>query len=74
MTASIGRRWRYAALAVGFALAAPAAAAPLLLIPIDGLRPGDVLDAKARGLAVPNLRRFVDHGAYANGSSAFCRC
>lgn len=45
--------------------AAPAAAAPLLLISIDGLRPGDVLDADARGLKVPNLRRFVTDGAFA---------
>lgn len=59
------RAWALA-LALIFAALAPArAAAPLLLISIDGLRPGDVLDADARGLKVPNLRRFVDEGAYA---------
>ncbi|MFC5490991.1 ectonucleotide pyrophosphatase/phosphodiesterase [Dokdonella soli] len=41
--------------------------APLLLISIDGLRPGDVLEAGARGLEVPNLRRFIADGAYASG-------
>ncbi|UAJ12021.1 alkaline phosphatase family protein [Polymorphobacter megasporae] len=51
----------------GVAATTAAYAAPLLLISIDGLRPGDVLQADARGLHVPNLRRFVDHGAYAAG-------
>lgn len=49
------------------ACAAPACAAPVLLISIDGLRPGDVLEAEQRGLKVPNLRRFVTLGAYATG-------
>jgi len=40
---------------------------PVLLISIDGLRPGDVLDAAQRGLKVPNLRSFVAQGAYASG-------
>ena len=49
------------------ALVAPtlAGAAPLLLISLDGLRPADVLDAKERGLDLPNLRRFVSAGSYA---------
>jgi predicted AlkP superfamily pyrophosphatase or phosphodiesterase len=51
----------------GGALAGEARAAPVLLISIDGLRPGDVLDAEARGLRVSNLRRFVDEGTYATG-------
>lgn len=42
-------------------------AAPVLLISIDGLRPGDVLEADKRGLKIPNLRRFVTEGAYATG-------
>lgn len=46
--------------------AAPAPA-PVLLISIDGLRPGDVLEAEKRGLKIPNLRRFVAEGAYATG-------
>ncbi len=58
------------ALALAFAgglAAAPAAAEPVLLISIDGLRPGDVIDADKRGLRVPNLRRFVTEGAWATG-------
>ena len=49
------------------ALAAPAAAEPVLMISIDGLRPGDVIEAEARGLKLPNLRRFVSEGTYASG-------
>jgi predicted AlkP superfamily pyrophosphatase or phosphodiesterase len=45
----------------------PALAEPVLLISIDGLRPGDVLEARARGLSVPNLTRFVAEGAHAGG-------
>ncbi len=49
-------------------IAVPVAAAPpLLLISIDGLRPGDLTDADARGLKVPNLRRLMRAGAYAHG-------
>lgn len=40
---------------------------PVLLVSIDGLRPGDVLEAEARGLRLPNLRRFVQEGSYATG-------
>ena len=40
---------------------------PVLLISIDGLRPGDVLEAERRGLKIPNLRRFLGEGAYATG-------
>lgn len=49
------------------AIPAVAAAAPVLLISIDGLRPADVIEAQQRGLAVPNLRRFVRDGSYATG-------
>ena len=48
-------------------LAGDARAAPVLLISIDGLRPGDVLEADKRGLKVPNLRRFLAEGSYATG-------
>jgi len=48
-------------------LSGTAMAEPVLLISIDGLRPGDVLKADKRGLAIPNLRRFVTHGAHASG-------
>ncbi len=44
---------------------ATAVAGPVLLISIDGLRPGDVIEAKARGLSIPNLKALVQDGAYA---------
>lgn len=44
-----------------------AMASPVLLISIDGLRPGDVLEADRRGLKIPNLRVFLDEGSYASG-------
>ncbi|NML08576.1 alkaline phosphatase family protein [Sphingobium sp. AR-3-1] len=44
-----------------------ALAEPLLLISIDGLRPGDVVEADKRGLSLPNLRRFLTQGAHASG-------
>ncbi|CCW20303.1 Alkaline phosphodiesterase I / Nucleotide pyrophosphatase [Sphingobium indicum BiD32] len=44
-----------------------ALAEPVLLISIDGLRPGDVLEADKRGLSLPNLHRFVTEGAHASG-------
>jgi predicted AlkP superfamily pyrophosphatase or phosphodiesterase len=47
-------------------LASAATASPVLLISIDGLRPGDVLEAEQRGLKIPNLRRFVTEGSYAD--------
>lgn len=58
-----------ALLATALAACIPQAALadPVLLISIDGLRPGDVLDADKRGLSLPNLRRFVTQGAHASG-------
>ena len=53
---------------VGGAAAQPAVQSPLLLmISIDGLRPDHVVSADALGLKVPNLRRFLTDGAYAEG-------
>jgi len=51
------------------AIAAPAlaAASPVLMISVDGLRPSDVLEADKRGLKVPNLRRLAAEGVYATG-------
>ncbi|MCX7282845.1 MAG: ectonucleotide pyrophosphatase/phosphodiesterase [Novosphingobium sp.] len=49
------------------AVRAKARPAPVLLVSIDGLRPGDVLEADRRGLKIPNLRRFLKEGAYATG-------
>lgn len=58
-----------AALCLFLATAMPtvAQAEPLLLISIDGLRPGDVLEAQKRGLSIPNLGRFLTEGAHASG-------
>lgn len=60
------RRLLIALLAV-LATIVPAQANPVLLVSIDGLRPGDVLEAERRGLMVPNLRRFLVEGSYATG-------
>jgi predicted AlkP superfamily pyrophosphatase or phosphodiesterase len=49
------------------ALPGAALAEPLLFISIDGLRPGDVIEAEKRGISIPNLRRFVTEGSYASG-------
>ncbi len=46
---------------------APQAPPVLLLISIDGLMPDQVLQAASLGVAVPNLLRFVNQGAYATG-------
>lgn len=48
-------------------VAATAHAGPVLLISIDGLRSGDILEADKRGLNIPNLRGFLRDGAYATG-------
>lgn len=50
-------------------LCAPMAAqaAPVLMISVDGLRPGDVLDADQRGLKIPTLRKLAAEGATASG-------
>jgi predicted AlkP superfamily pyrophosphatase or phosphodiesterase len=62
-------RWILLAL-LTLAAASAASAAPVLLISIDGLRPGDVLEAKKRGLNLPHLESFVRNGAYATGVRA----
>lgn len=48
-----------------FAHAAPKT--HLLVISIDGMRPDYVTEADKHGLKVPNLRRFIAEGAYAEG-------
>jgi predicted AlkP superfamily pyrophosphatase or phosphodiesterase len=55
------------AVAAALLAAVPAAAAPVLMISVDGLRPADVIEADARGLKVPNLKRMMAQGAYAEG-------
>jgi predicted AlkP superfamily pyrophosphatase or phosphodiesterase len=47
------------------ASAAPPEGAGLLLISVDGLNPGYVLDADKFGLKSPNLRKFLVRGAHA---------
>ena len=48
-------------------LAAPAGAHPVLMVSIDGLRPGDVVEANQRGIAAPHLTEFLTRGTYATG-------
>lgn len=55
------------AMAMAMAAGGTAAAAPVLMISVDGLRPLDVLEAQERGINVPNLRAMVQNGAAANG-------
>ncbi len=47
--------------------AAPAIAGPVLMISVDGLRPGDVIEAEKRGIKVPVLKAMMAKGAYAEG-------
>lgn len=47
-------------------LATSASAAPVVMISVDGLRPGDVTGASARGLKIPNLRALADGGTVAS--------
>jgi len=54
------------ALLVG-ALPSAASAEPVLLISIDGLQPDDVIEAEKRGIDIPNLKRFITQGSYAQG-------
>jgi predicted AlkP superfamily pyrophosphatase or phosphodiesterase len=48
-------------------LAAAASAEPVLMISLDGLRPADVIEAKKKGLNLPNLTAFMKVSAYATG-------
>lgn len=48
-------------------VASPASAAPVLLISIDAMSPDYVTKADSLGLKVPNLRRFLKDGSYAQG-------
>ena len=49
------------------ALPSAASAEPVLLISIDGLQPDDVIEAEKRGIDIPNLKRFIAEGSYAQG-------
>lgn len=58
--------WRLFVLAA--VLACPLAwSAPVLLISIDGLRPDYVTRADEHGLKIPNLRRLIKEGVFAEG-------
>ncbi len=48
-------------------MATVATAAPVVLISIDGLKPEYVTQADEHGLKIPNLRRFILEGSYAEG-------
>lgn len=47
------------------ALPSVASAEPVLLISIDGLQPADVIEADKSEIAIPNLKRFLVEGTYA---------
>ncbi len=65
-------RMRFLAVLVSLLCLVPAAKADgeeryVVLISIDGLMPASYLEAAARGLKLPNLRRLMNEGAYASG-------
>jgi len=70
---TMNRHWAVVALILGLllgggALRAQEKSGPLLvMISIDGLRPDYVTAADAHGAKVPNLRRFLQEGVYAEG-------
>ena len=47
--------------------AAAQAHGPVLMVSVDGMRPDYVTHADEHGLKIPNLRRFLTTGAYAEG-------
>lgn len=56
--------WLFASL---LCAAGSAQASPVVMISLDGLRPGDVTQAEARGIKVPHLRALIAEGAHAEG-------
>src|ERR1700722_8889607 len=69
---TLAERWRIfpvvsSSLAIFLGCASQATASSLLLISIDGLRPDYVTRADEHGLKIPNLRRFIAEGSYAEG-------
>jgi predicted AlkP superfamily pyrophosphatase or phosphodiesterase len=68
MPSQIFRVIRLCALAcAAFAASTAWAAAPVLMISIDGLKPEYVTHADEHGLKIPTLRRFMAEGVYADG-------
>jgi len=58
---------RFCLLSLLVILALPSFAAPVLMISIDGMKPGYVTEADARGLRIPFLRSLLRDGVYADG-------
>src|ERR1700753_3649615 len=56
-----------AAFACSLALSGGAMAASVLMVSIDGLPPGDVVEARKRGHKSPTLRGLMAAGSYATG-------
>lgn len=57
--------YRWLGMLVLLFAAGPGHAGPVLLVSIDGLRPGDLTEAAQRGLRIPNLRKLLSEGAHA---------
>ena len=55
--------WLFAAISQAQAQTPPL----LVVISVDGMRPDYITEADARGAKVPNLRRFLKEGTYAEG-------
>lgn len=66
MSRSLSRMLAPALLGIAFGSTA-LPAAPVLLISIDGLRPGDILEADKRGLRLPVLQGLLSEGSHAEG-------
>ncbi len=64
---AISRRLAPALLLLAFVAAAQPNSRALVLISIDGMRPDYVSAADQHGLKIPNLRRMMQTGAYADG-------
>ncbi len=58
---------RASVIACVLAVAQPAAAASVLMISVDGMKPEYVTQADAHGLKIPFLRSMLAHGVYADG-------
>jgi predicted AlkP superfamily pyrophosphatase or phosphodiesterase len=55
------------AFAAALLAATPALAHPVLMVSFDGLRPGDVVEGKQRGLALPHFSEALAKGSYSTG-------
>src|SRR5665213_1924974 len=55
------------AFAAALLAATPALAHPILMVSFDGLRPGDVVEGKQRGLTLPHFSEALAKGSYSTG-------